>query len=337
VGHAFWKSSGLHLVERNPGGWLRVTPDLVRAYLTRPEVHPVEESCPNEVALFEALMADPLRSVSATELAAIADADAAGNYRIVLSYRDALASAGTLEGSYLELMKSGDVNMPPVFVDQLVHIILAGILSDSDDPMRMRAGELFFREQVVSTDDGKVMLADAEIVELQTSSTGGVIGQLLAETATPMRQIELDVMGDKNAAIYWDRSDRFDTVIDLRYSQPANHALARVIEAWINHFLGLEVNVRPIQSIKDEAWRWHIGLDREATRILNDLYNGIDVGDDDLRRILALYRMEIRDQTRVIPDMAGRPVYLGLASSADKKLRLKPQNLLLNLPLVQNA
>lgn len=337
MGHAFWKSSGLHLVERNTDGWLQVTPDLIRAYLTRPEVHPVEESCANEVALFEALMADPLRSVSAAELAAIADRDASDNYRIVLSYRDVLTKAGTLEGAYLELMKSRDINMPPVFVDQLVHIILAGILSDADDPMRLRAGELFFREQVVSTDDGKVMLADAEIVELQTSSTGGGIAQLLADTDTPMRQVELDVLSDQNAAIYWNRSDRFDTVIDLRFSQPANHALARVIEAWISHFLGLEINVRPVQSINDDKWRWHIGLDREATRILNDLYNGNDVGDDDLHRILALYRLEVHDRSRVISDMIGRPVYLGLASAVDKKLRLKPQNLLLNLPLVQNA
>jgi len=32
-------------------------------------------------------------------------------------------------------------------------------------------------------------------------------------------------------------------------------------------------------------------------------------------------------------DVAGRPVYLGLAMNADGVLRLKPQNLLLNLPL----
>ena len=59
----FWKSAGPHLVERNDAGWLSVTPDLIRAYLTRPEVHPIETSCAKEVALFEALMADPFAAV----------------------------------------------------------------------------------------------------------------------------------------------------------------------------------------------------------------------------------------------------------------------------------
>ena len=54
----FWKSSGYHLVETNDDGWLKVTPDLIRAYLTRPEVHPVDESCATEIATFEALMED---------------------------------------------------------------------------------------------------------------------------------------------------------------------------------------------------------------------------------------------------------------------------------------
>jgi hypothetical protein len=337
LGRDFWKSSGLHLVTREPNGWLRVTPDLIRAYLTRPEVHPIDESCENEVALFESLMDDPYRPVPDAELRAIADPDAAENYQVLLDYRDVLARATTLEGAYLSLMRGGNVTIPPVFIDQIVNVILGGMLAEATDPMQLRAGELFFREQLANIGDGKVMLADAEIVELHAGANGGIIGQLLAETNTPMRRVELDVLTDDNSAIYWDRSDRFDTVIDLRFSQPASHALARVIEAWIAHFLGLEVNVRPTQSIKDEAWRWHIGLDREATQILNDLYNASDVGEDALSRILALYRMEIRDRSRVLADMQGKPVYLALACSPDKKVRLKPQNLLMNLPLASNA
>ena len=243
-----------------------------------------------------------------------------------------------LEGAYLNIMRSGKINVPPVFIDQLVHIILANILNDCQDPVRLRAAELFFREQSVSTDDGRIMLADHEIVEMQASSgDGGGIGQLLAETGTPMRAIELDVLDEDNSAIYWQRSDRFDTVIDLRHTQPANNALARVIEAWIRHFMTIEVNVQPVRSIKDEAWRWHIGLDRDATEILNGLYNGEDLEEAVLQRILALYRMEIHDNDRVATEMAGKPVYLGLAMSPDNRLRLKPQNLLTNLPIVMDS
>jgi hypothetical protein len=35
--------------------------------------------------------------------------------------------------------------------------------------------------------------------------------------------------------------------------------------------------------------------------------------------------------------MAGRPVYLGLCRTADGQVRLKPQNLLVNLPLALPA
>jgi hypothetical protein len=36
-------------------------------------------------------------------------------------------------------------------------------------------------------------------------------------------------------------------------------------------------------------------------------------------------------------EIAGRPVYLALSMSPDKKVRLKPQNLLVNLPLAREA
>ena len=45
---------------------------------------------------------------------------------------------------------------------------------------RARAGELFFREQVVTTGDGQLMLADAEIVENWTKTGGfGGLGVVL--------------------------------------------------------------------------------------------------------------------------------------------------------------
>ncbi len=330
----FWKSSGYHLTTRNDRGWHEVTPDLIRAYLARPEIHPVDESCANEVAVFEALMADPFRPVSVAELAAFADSDAADNYRIVVTFRDLLARTGTLETAYLEIMQAGRINLPPVFIDQMVHIILRGIFTGQTDPMRLRAAELFFREQTVTTEDGRVMLGDQEIIEMQGGVSGlGTIAKLLEETGTPARRIDLDVLTDENAELYWQRSERFDTVIDMRFGHPANHAFARVIEAWINHFLALNVRVQPARSIRDEAWRWHIGLDRDATDILNALYEGREVCDDVLTRLIALYRLEIVDQTRVMEDVQGKPVYLALGSSAANRVRVKPQNLLVNLPL----
>lgn len=331
----FWKSAGMHLVEVNDDGWLGVTPDFLRAYYTRPEIHPVDTSCDEEIRLFEDLMADPLVQVPEDRLGRLADRDAADNYAVVLAYRDLLAAAETVEGAYLRMMRAGQAQVPPVFIDQMVHLIVRNILKGCRDPIRLRAGEIFFREQNVSTDDGRLMLADEEIVDMyaQTGGAGG-LGQLLVESETPVKRIELDVLDEDNKGIYWDRSDRFDTVVDIRFTQPALDAFARVIEAWIAHFLGIEVRVQPRQSIEDEQWGWHIGLDKDATRILNALYKGEVVPADDAQQLIALFRMDIEDQSSVIPSMRGKPVYLALGMSKAKRVKMKPQNLLMNMPLV---
>jgi hypothetical protein len=179
------------------------------------------------------------------------------------------------------------------------------------------------------------MLADEEIVEMYAAGGGlGGLGQLLAATDTPMRTVELDVLDDDNSRIYWDRSDKFDTVVDFRFTQPALDAFARVMEAWIVHFLGVRVGIQPMQRIDDEKWSWHIGLDADATRILNALYKGVGVPLEDLQRIIALFSMDVRDRDAIRSDLRGKPIYLGLARSGEGTLRMKPQNLLVNLPIM---
>lgn len=332
--HQFWLSSGYQLLETDTRGWLTPTPDYVRAYLARPEMQPVEESCLAEEELYDALIADPLRVVSPVELSALADQDVAENYRIVLAFRDLLLREGTLEGAYLAIVSGRSRPVPPLFVDQLVHAILRNVLKDAGDPFRVRAGELLFREQSVSLEEGRIMLADTEIVEMLAAG-GGMTGpgQLMMMSDSPARAVEMDVLTDDNKDGYWARSDSFDTVVDFRFTEPALDAFARVLEAWVRHFLGLATRIQPVQSIKDDRWSWHVGLDAESTAVLNALYEGQEVDEERLSRILALFRMEIRDEDSVIERMRGKPVYLGLAIGADRRLRMKPQNLLVNLPL----
>ena len=330
-----WKSAGLHLLSRNANGWLTVTPDFLRAYLSRPEIHPIDTSCETEIALFDALMADPRANVSAEQLAGLADQDAADNYRVVLGFRDLLVKAGTIEGAYLTLMGGQDIAMPPVFIDQMVHAIAGNMLLGCEDAFRYRAAELLFREQSVTISDGAIMLADEEIVEMHASAqTATGIGQLLAETGTPQKSVELDVLTESNANVYWGRADRFDTVIDLRFEQPALDAFARVIETWLAHMLRLDVRVEPVPKIEDGDWRWHIGLDREATALLNTLYEGKTPSLNDIERILALFRLWVRDNSVLLETVRGRPIYLGLAMTAGGRLKVKPQNLMTNLPLM---
>jgi hypothetical protein len=39
----------------------------------------------------------------------------------------------------------------------------------------------------------------------------------------------------------------------------------------------------------------------------------------------------------MLADVRGKPVYLAMAVDADQRLKLKPQNLLLNLPLAKRS
>lgn len=318
-----WKSAGFHLTERGENGWLAVGPDFLRAYWTRPEIHPVAESCAVEHRLFERLMDDPFAAVAPGELAEIADRDAAENYAVVLRFRDHLVAAGSIEAGYLGLFAPGAPLVPPVFFDQLVHLIMTNILVGEQDPLVARAAELFFRDQIATTSDERFMLADAEVV-----ATRGAVGSTFLD-------VEIDTLTARNAADYWDRADRFDFGLDFRFAEPGQDAFSRLIERWLKHFLALPVRVQPLRSVVDQAWRWHIGLDAEATRILNALYAGETLPMAGQGRIGALFRMEFIDPDRVTEDMRGRPAFLGLSVDAAGRVRMKPQNLLTNLPLAE--
>ena len=336
----FWRASGYHLLEPAGRNRLAVTNAFLRAYFMRPEMQPVAESCAIERKLHAALLDDPRRAVAADEIARIADPDARENYTVLLGFRDRLVAAGTVEDCYLRLFvePAGSAPVPPLFIDQLVHVILRDTLKHAEDPLRLRAAELLFRAQRVTVNDGAIMLADEETVEMHAASGGlGSLGRLVVEAATPLRQVELDVLHDGNRDIYWTRDERHDTVIELSFGRPGLDALARVLEGWVAHFLDIEVTIQPVQQIKDERWVWHVGLDAAASTIMNDLYAGKEVDAARLAQVLALFRLDFAEPRVMRADLAGRPVYLGLAKDTADRLRLKPQNLLVNLPLAARA
>ena len=333
----FWRSCGYHLLERGAHGQLIVTDDYLRAYYTRPELAPVAASCPNELALHAALMENPRRDVDERQIAALRDEDARENYRVMLRFRDQLLAAPSLDAFYAGLFKR-DVAVPPLFIDQTVQVILRGILDATEDGLMARAAELFFRAQRVSIDHGAIRLADHETVETHAASAGlGDLGKLILDAHTPLRTIDLDVLDAGTQAEYWRRDERFDTVLQLNSSHPGCGALCRVLEAWIAHFHHTAVTVSPVREIPDSDWVWHVGLDAEATAMLNEIYNGGAVEAERMQRIIGLFRVDFTQPTDMRAEIAGKPVYLGLAVTADYRLRMKPQNLLTNLPLSRPA
>jgi hypothetical protein len=334
----FWRNSGFHLLGRDREGRLSITDDFLRAYLLRPEIRPVEESGPNEIALHEALLEDPRPDPDASALETIEDADARDNYRVLLAFLGRLKRAASLESCYFEIFSGGDVGVPPLFIDQLAQIIVRNILEGCEDPLEPRAGELFFREQKASTDDGAVMLADLETVEMHASGGSlGSLGRLIVESQAPLATVNLDVLDTENAQGYWLRDQRHDFVISMNFGRAANKAFCRVMEKWIRHFFGVTVSIRPLRSVEDHGWAWHIGLDSESTAMLNGLWRGEEIEPGTLRRMLALFRLDFEDPAAMRADLAGKPVYMALSMDEKSVVRMKPQNLLLNLPLALRA
>lgn len=333
----FWSHTGYSLLERATDGSLRVTDDYLRRYYQRPELAPVPESCSAERALHAALMEAPRRVVSSDELAAVNDEDARENYAVMLRFRDRLLAHGTLQRFYASLFRE-EIAVPPQFIHETVEVILRGLLEGERDGLVGRAAELFFREQRISIRDGQVMSADAATVDLQAATAGlGNIGRLLREAGAPLDSAGLDVIDAANHETYWQRDARRDTVLVLNPGQPGAAALARVIELWIAHFHGIHCSVSPIREIADEEWLWHVGLDAEATGLLNAIYEGRSVDPDDMKRVVGLFRADFADPAVLRPELAGAPVFMALAMRADGGLRMKPQNLLMNLPLSGHA
>ncbi len=346
----FWPNCGFDRLHRNDQGWLLVTPDYLRLFLDRPELALVPESCKAERRLHQALQDDPLQSVAPETLARFKDADARDNYQLLLNFRDALLAAGTLEAYYLQIMRGGRITIPPLFIDLIVQAMLRSLLQDSEDALQLRAAELLFRPQRLTVQEGQVLAADQAVVDRYSQNAGlGEIGRLLMENKSRLREAELTVLDGSNAALYWERSERYHFLLDLTHEvqQELSHgltlrmtrarsglkALARVLELWVQHLLGVEVKIEPLARVDDASWRWHIGLDTEATGILNDLYEEQAVEPERMQRLVSLFRLTFADPAQMQAELAGKPVYLGLAMNAQGLLRLKPQNLLLNLPL----
>lgn len=330
----FWVASGHHLTKRADHGGLVVTPELVMAYLARPELLPPDEACEAERALHASLMADPLRAVAPAEIAALADPDARENWTFMVAFRDRLLAAPSLEAVYVALARKAAADLPPIFLSQLCHLILRNALEGCDDPYVLRAAELFYRSQKAAVHEGSLLLADAEMVEGLQHAQADLHASPLSAMLQPRAFGEMDVMDDDNAWTYWSRSDAHAMVMNLGGNPNARAGLCRTIERWISHLTGVTVQVETVASIEDRDWRWFIGLDSEGTRIGNALWNGESPGADAAERIVALMRLSITDAALVDERVGDKPIYLILAMGADKIVRLKPQNLIAGLPLI---
>ena len=325
----FWISCGHHLLDRNDSGGLVVTDEFLKAYFVRPELMPPEGACAVERRLHRELLAEPRRAVSPEEVTGIADADARENWQFVLAFRDLLLRHTTLEAAYLALVRAGSVQLPPLFVNQLVHVILRNALDGCADPLVLRAAELFFRTQRLMLHESSVLLGDAEVIGGVSPTPVLSLMSMLGAT----HDVEVEVLDEHNAGHYWHRSDQFDMGLDLTAGRPGQAALATVIERWLAHLLGIEVSIEPLTELRDARLTWYVGLDTDATGIGDSLWRGEALDEESNGRVLGLYRLTFANPALVLEEVGREPIYLIMAMSAQKLVRLKPQNLLTGLPI----
>ena len=325
----FWLSCGHHLLDRDEGGGLAVTDDFLKIYLARPELIPPPEACQVERALYAALLSRPRMPVPAADIAAIADADARENWQLLIAFRDHLLRHKTLESAYVDLVRHGVGSTPPLFINQLVHLILRNALDGAEDARVLRAGELFFRTQRVTLLEGSLLAADEETV-------GGAAQSPVTPLVTSLGlalEAQVDVLHDDNAETYWERSDRFDMALDLTGRRAGLAALAETMRRWIAHLLAVEVEIEPLTELRDATLTWYVGLDAEGTHIGNTLWNGETLDEAIMVRVICLFRLTFRDPEVMLDKVRGEPVYLILAMTPDNVIRMKPQNLVTGLPI----
>ena len=353
----FWTACGHQHLTRNERGWLVPGPDYWRLWLQRPEMALVPESCKEEIRLHKALLETPLMQVAPASLKAFKDEDARENYALFLRFRDDVESAGSLESAYIGWMQSGQIQIPPLFIDLVVQAIVCQMLSDVEDAWVWRAAELLFRRQRITVRDGRVLSGDSDTLD-QLQATGGLgeMGRLLMEGGAPLKAVDVKVLHKDNADRYFVQREglgRYAFLLDMTHelqnelphglilsmvnARSGLKALATVLTRWVKHFLGVSVQIEPVQKVDDPAWRWHVGLDVTATALLNDLYQGTELSAQRQQQLISLFKLRFDDPQVMRADVQGKPVYLGLAMNEQGLLKLKPQNLLLNLPLAAAA
>jgi hypothetical protein len=325
----FWHSCGHHFLDRDESGGYVVTDDFLKVYLARPELIPPPEACSAERNLHAALIADPRSTVAASDIMEIADNDARENWGLLIGFRDHLLRHKTLEAAYIDLMRRGVGKTPPLFINQLVHLILRNALDDVADPHILRAAELFFRTQRVTLHDGSLIAADEEAI---VGSGEAPASPLVSMLGLPP-DAAIEVLDDNNAGSYWERSDRFDMALDLSGGRAGLAALAKAMERWVGHLLGFAVAIEPLTELRNAPLSWYVGLDTDATQIGNALWQGDELDENAMTRVVGLFRLSFRDPGLMLDKVRGEPIYLVLAMSREHLIRMKPQNLVTGLPV----
>ena len=263
-------------------------------------------------------------AVSATEIAAIADADARENWQVMIAFRDHLLRHPTLEAAYLDIVRNGAGNTPPLFLNQLVHVILRNALDGCDDPFVLRAAELFFRTQRMTLHEGSLIAADEETIA-GTNDHAGLAARLDARHSGRGRDRRSSTTRMPRAIGSAATSSTWRSI-----SPPAGAGLRRWPRrcgAGSRTCSASRSTIEPLTELRDAKLTWYVGLDADGTRIGDVLWNGEELDEASAWRAWSGCSADLPRSAIVIGQGARRAGLSDPGDDADKLLRMKPQNL----------
>ena len=332
-----WNTSGhsLLLNKNSKDKSLELSSQFLKSYLTRPELALSNESCEGEVKLHNDFKKKPLDSIKSIKNYNIKDKDTVYNWEAFKIFCDHLKrNSYKVIPSYINAFKYN--NIAPLFIDHLTHIVSKEILWSINDCLIMRSAELFFRSQKILNKEDILYSVDEDVYNIKSKYyETKPLDKLFLENDKDIVDAGFIIIKEGDMENYIPYSDTFDTALDVTFSHSGLDALCRAMEMWINYFHNTICKIYPVQKINDPKWSWHTGLDKISSGILNDLYNSKNVSDIRIQNFISLFRLELSNNFPVSKHMKGKPIYLGLATDENKIFKLKPQNLIFNLPLTK--
>ena len=241
----------------------------LRSLLELPELALVDESCADERRLHEALVERDRGGGRPERLAALADADARCELRdLPRASAMPCCAAGTLEAYYLALLRGGPHRHAAGVRRRVVaaiveHLLGPAIATRSSAAPRscctVRSGSRIARRPRPPR-----RRVDADRAGAAPASTSSAV--CCADTATTSPTCRYSAPPTRNAfdrrrrpARLRPRPDPRGRVNDLGHglrftmarADSGLKALARVLERWVAHFLGVRTTIRPLQRIDD--------------------------------------------------------------------------------------
>ena len=190
----FWVSSGHHLTRRTEGGGLAVTDELLLAYLARPELVPPGEACDAERDLHARLLREPRDPVPPHESNASPTRMRGRTGRDDGSFATGSSRRRSRRGGLSRPRAATAPRVPPLFLNQLVHLILRNALDGCEDPYVLRAAELFFRAAAGLDARRACFFSPMRRSSMRGGARASPLVAMLGKDAAPS---ELDVLDDE--------------------------------------------------------------------------------------------------------------------------------------------